>query len=66
MTQPLTVYAEQFDSLRGALEDAIARGYRLGKHADPTEPARTGMSVDEAADIAAEDPGLIYIIVISD
>ena len=32
----------------------------LGKYADPTEDAREEISIDEAREIAREDPGLIY------
>lgn len=33
----------------------------LCKHADPTEGAREDLSPDEAREIAAEDPSLIYL-----
>ena len=33
----------------------------LNKYADPIEDARLGLSIGEARDIAAEDPGLIYL-----
>jgi hypothetical protein len=32
----------------------------LSKYADPTEDAREGITVDEARQIAKEDPSLIY------
>lgn len=32
----------------------------LSKYADPTEGAREGISIDEAREIAREDPSLIY------
>lgn len=44
-----------------AIEIAEARGLTLSKHADPIEDAREGLSIDEAREIAAEDPGLIYV-----
>lgn len=33
----------------------------LNKYADPTEDAREDISVEDAEEIAAEDPSLIYI-----
>jgi hypothetical protein len=33
----------------------------LSKYSDPVEGARKGLSPDEAEDIAAEDPSLIYV-----
>jgi DNA-binding transcriptional regulator YiaG len=44
-----------------AITYAEATGRTLAKHADPTEDARQGLSPDEARDVAAEDPGLVYI-----
>ena len=45
--------------------DAIAyaeqHGVRVCKYADPTEGAREDLSPDEAREIAAEDPSLIYL-----
>jgi hypothetical protein len=45
--------------------DAIAyaetHGRTLNKHADPTEGARTGLTVSEAQRVAKEDPSLIWI-----
>lgn len=45
--------------------DAIAYAERYGltldKHADPTEPARDGLTPDQAREIATEDPSLIYL-----
>lgn len=46
---------------RAAIEYAQANGLTLSKYADPTEDAREGLSVDEAREIAAEDPELIYL-----
>ena len=34
----------------------------LSKYADPTEGARDGVDVDEARQIAKEDPSLIYFM----
>lgn len=43
-----------------AIEYAEAHNLPLHKHADPTEGARE-VSVEEAREIAAEDPSLIWI-----
>ena len=44
-----------------AIEYAEREGLTLSKYADPTEDARDGLSIEEARDIAREDPALIYI-----
>lgn len=44
-----------------AIEYAEANGLTLNKHTDPTEEAREGLSVQEAKEIAAEDPSLIWV-----
>lgn len=44
-----------------AIEYAAAHDLTLNKYADPTEGAREGLTVDEAREIAAEDPSLIYV-----
>lgn len=44
-----------------AIAYAEAKGITLSKHADPTEGARNGITVDEALAIVAEDPSLIYL-----
>jgi len=44
-----------------AIEFAATAGCTLNKYNDPTEDAREGLSVEEAEDVAAEDPNLIYI-----
>lgn len=44
-----------------AIEYAAAHGLTLNKYADPTEDAREGLTVDEAREVAAEDPSLIYV-----
>lgn len=46
---------------RDAIDYADDHGLTLCKYADPTEDARTGLSVDEARAIAAEDPSLVYL-----
>lgn len=53
MTTPLTG-----DS---AIEFAESRGLRLSKYADPIEGYRTGLTPDEAREIAKQDPSLIYL-----
>lgn len=49
-----------------AIEYAEEHGLTLGKYTDPTEEAREGLSVDEAREIADEDPSLIYVTVDAD
>ena len=44
-----------------AIEYARANGLALSKYSDPTEGYRTGLSLDEAEDVAREDPGLIHV-----
>ena len=44
-----------------AIEYAARHGLTLSKHTDPTEEARTGLSIKEAREVAAQDPGLIYV-----
>ena len=44
-----------------AINYAEANGLTLNKYADPIEDGRTGLTVDEARKVAAEDPGLIWI-----
>lgn len=44
-----------------AIEYAELHGVTLHKHADPTEEARGGLTPDEAREIAAEDPSLIWL-----
>lgn len=34
----------------------------INKYADPTEDAREDITLDDAREIAAEDPGLIYCV----
>lgn len=49
--------------LRGvdAIDYAERTGATLCKYADPTEDAREGLSVEEAREIAASDPSLIWV-----
>lgn len=44
-----------------AIAYAETNGRTLSKYTDPTEEARSGLSVSEAREIAREDEGLIYI-----
>lgn len=44
-----------------AIEMAKRSGRTLSKYADPTDGARTGLSVAEAEEIAKEDPALVYL-----
>lgn len=48
-------------SYRDALSLAAERGMKIGMHSSPVEPAREGLTVSEAADVAAEDPSLLWI-----
>ena len=45
-----------------AIDYAAATGAVLHKYADPTEDAREGLTIDEARDVAMEDPNLIWCI----
>lgn len=44
-----------------AIEIAEREGLTLSKYEDPMEGAREGLRPSEAREIAAEDPGLIYL-----
>ena len=44
-----------------AIEYAEKNGLLLSKYSDPIESAREDLTVDEAQDVARQDPGLIYI-----
>lgn len=46
---------------REALAVAAERGLTIGAYNSPIATARTGLTVDEAADIAAADPSLVYV-----
>lgn len=46
---------------RRALADAHAHGWTLCSYASPVDDARDGLTVEQAAGIAAEDAGLIYV-----
>lgn len=44
-----------------AIAYAEAHDMKLCKYTDPIEEAREGLTVDEARQVAAEDPSLIYL-----
>lgn len=44
-----------------AINYAERHGLTLSKYNDPIEGARDGLTPEEAREIAAEDPGLIYV-----
>ena len=44
-----------------AIDHARAHGSTLSKYNDPIEGARTGLTPDEAEDVAREDASLIYL-----
>lgn len=44
-----------------AIEYAITHGLPLNKYEDPTEPARAGLTVAEAREVARQDAGLVYV-----
>lgn len=51
------IYLTGFD----AIEYADANGLSLSKYQDATEEARDDLTPDEAREVAAEDPGLIWL-----
>ena len=44
-----------------AIDYARKNDLTLNKYADPTEDARSGLTPEEAEDVAAEDPSLIWL-----
>jgi hypothetical protein len=44
-----------------AIDIAEREGLTLCKCTDPTEVARSGLTIDEARSVAAEDPSLVYV-----
>lgn len=44
-----------------AIDYAETHGLTLAKYEDPTEAARNGLTVDEARQVASEDPSLVYL-----
>lgn len=59
----MSTTTEAYRRLTGydAIEYAERAGLTLSKYADPTEAARDSLTPDEAREIAAEDPSLIYV-----
>ena len=57
-----TSLAHRFTGER-AVEYAGITGAILNKYADPTEGARSGLSIAEAEAVIAEDPSLIWCAV---
>lgn len=47
-----------------AIAYARQHGVTLSKRADPLEAERDGLSPEEADRIAAEDPGLVYVLAV--
>jgi hypothetical protein len=48
-------------SRSATLEDAVAGGWQINKFADPIEGALEDISIDDALEIAREDPRLIWL-----
>jgi hypothetical protein len=46
-----------------AIDFAEVHGLTLSKYNDPTEPARDGLTPDQARAVAREDPRLIYLFI---
>lgn len=54
--------AQQILTGHEAIDYANEHDLSLNKYADPVEDARTGLSVEEANEIAREDARLIWIV----
>ncbi len=54
-------YLERHDYYADALVAATSDGWALNAHADPTADAVEDCSVEYAAEVAAEDPSLVYL-----
>jgi hypothetical protein len=50
-----------FDNTKAALLAAEAAGWIINTYADPTADARENCGWEYAAEVAAEDPSLVYI-----
>ena len=61
MKTTLTDYARPDETRLQAAARALAEGYRLDKAQDPTEGYREGITAEQAAAVAAEDPSLILL-----
>ena len=58
----LTDYARQLDAyLSEAIAHAVEHGYLLGRYADPIDNGAEDIDADEAEEVAAQDPSLIYV-----
>ena len=57
----LTEYAANHETYGDAICDARKAGLVICKYADPTEGERRNLTDEEAADIAREDIGLVYV-----
>lgn len=57
----LTTFAANHETYGAAIYDARKAGLVLCKYADPTEGERRDLTDEDAADIAREDIGLIFI-----
>jgi len=66
MTMTMTITTTETLFGHAAIDYADDNGLALNKHADPTEGARTGLAVGAAREVAAEDPSLIWLDVITD
>jgi hypothetical protein len=63
MRTALSVLAAASSDYETALRTAVEAGGIIGKHADPTEGAREGLTVEEALEIASEDVALVYVVI---
>ena len=43
------------------IDHAVDHGYLLGRYADPIDNGAENIDADEAEEVAAEDPSLIYV-----
>ncbi len=60
-TTALTDFAHEIESHMQALTRAAREGYRIDKAQDPVEGYREDLTPAEAAEVAAQDPGLILL-----
>ena len=52
---------EPYNSLDDLSEALQVSTLQIGKYADPVEPERFGLTVEEAAEVARQDAGLLYL-----
>lgn len=57
----LIAFAADYNSHAAAIKAAREQGYTLNTYADPTAEGREDVSDEYAAEVAAEDPGLVYL-----